>query len=296
MPRSSALLASGVELKLRCQDRPRTSRSTNSARTTTPSTSPSAPTRARPGHRGRRRPRHLDRNRVPQSRQLGQEGRHRQPCGGHRRRRHRHRRGARVQTRDHRLGRDLGQDGRGGDDPVPPHPDRDAGHRARDRRGLEEDINIEYLAAPKEILRDEEGAVRGLIVQRMELGEPDSTPDGGARCPSRTTPTSCRSDHDHGGQPEARPGRPRTPRSSATVGSTATTGASPASTASGPAATTSTWVSPPPPSVRDARRPIAIHAKLQGVEPKAPIEAEMITNDKLMIDWYEAKDRDVSAR
>ena len=38
---------------------------------------------------------------------------------------------------------------------------------------LEEGIKIEYLAAPNEILRDAEGKVRGMVVQRMELGEPD---------------------------------------------------------------------------------------------------------------------------
>ncbi len=45
---------------------------------------------------------------------------------------------------------------------------------------LEEGINIEYLAAPIEILRDEDGAVRAMVVQRMELGEPD---DSGRRRP-----------------------------------------------------------------------------------------------------------------
>jgi len=45
---------------------------------------------------------------------------------------------------------------------------------------LEEGINIEYLAAPHEILRDEDGAVRAMMVQRMELGEPD---DSGRRRP-----------------------------------------------------------------------------------------------------------------
>jgi len=45
---------------------------------------------------------------------------------------------------------------------------------------IEEDINLEYLAAPIEILRDDEGAVRAMIVQRMELGEPD---DSGRRRP-----------------------------------------------------------------------------------------------------------------
>jgi NADPH-dependent glutamate synthase beta subunit-like oxidoreductase len=45
---------------------------------------------------------------------------------------------------------------------------------------LEEGIDIVYLAAPKEILRDDEGKVRAMIVQRMELGEPD---DSGRRRP-----------------------------------------------------------------------------------------------------------------
>ncbi len=40
---------------------------------------------------------------------------------------------------------------------------------------IEEDIRIEYLAAPIEILRDDDGAVRAMIVQRMELGEPDAS-------------------------------------------------------------------------------------------------------------------------
>ena len=40
---------------------------------------------------------------------------------------------------------------------------------------IEEDIAIEFLAAPHEILRDDEGKVRAMVVQRMELGEPDSS-------------------------------------------------------------------------------------------------------------------------
>jgi NADPH-dependent glutamate synthase beta subunit-like oxidoreductase len=45
---------------------------------------------------------------------------------------------------------------------------------------IEEDIKIEYLAAPIEIIRDDEGALKSMIVQRMELGEPD---DSGRRRP-----------------------------------------------------------------------------------------------------------------
>ncbi len=40
---------------------------------------------------------------------------------------------------------------------------------------LAEEIDIVYLAAPDEILRDAEGDVVGMRVQRMELGEPDSS-------------------------------------------------------------------------------------------------------------------------
>jgi NADPH-dependent glutamate synthase beta subunit-like oxidoreductase len=45
---------------------------------------------------------------------------------------------------------------------------------------LEEDVKIEYLAAPIEIIRDDEGALKAMVVQRMELGEPD---DSGRRRP-----------------------------------------------------------------------------------------------------------------
>ena len=45
---------------------------------------------------------------------------------------------------------------------------------------IEEDIKIEYLAAPIEILRDDDGAPKAMVVQRMELGEPD---DSGRRRP-----------------------------------------------------------------------------------------------------------------
>jgi NADPH-dependent glutamate synthase beta subunit-like oxidoreductase/Pyruvate/2-oxoacid:ferredoxin oxidoreductase delta subunit len=40
---------------------------------------------------------------------------------------------------------------------------------------IEEDIKIEYLAAPAKIIRDTDGNVVKMAVQRMELGEPDSS-------------------------------------------------------------------------------------------------------------------------
>jgi len=40
---------------------------------------------------------------------------------------------------------------------------------------LEEGINIEYLAAPKQILRNPDGTVKAMLVQRMRLGDPDAS-------------------------------------------------------------------------------------------------------------------------
>jgi NADPH-dependent glutamate synthase beta subunit-like oxidoreductase len=40
---------------------------------------------------------------------------------------------------------------------------------------LEEGIKIEYLAAPVRVTRDETGAIRALVLQRMQLGEPDAS-------------------------------------------------------------------------------------------------------------------------
>ena len=45
---------------------------------------------------------------------------------------------------------------------------------------LEEGIKIEFLAAPAKVLRDDDGKLTKLAVQRMELGEPD---DSGRRRP-----------------------------------------------------------------------------------------------------------------
>jgi NADPH-dependent glutamate synthase beta subunit-like oxidoreductase len=45
---------------------------------------------------------------------------------------------------------------------------------------LEEGINIEFLAAPIKVVRDESGTMTKMVVQRMELGEPD---DSGRRRP-----------------------------------------------------------------------------------------------------------------
>jgi NADPH-dependent glutamate synthase beta subunit-like oxidoreductase len=40
---------------------------------------------------------------------------------------------------------------------------------------LEEDIKIEFLAAPAKVIRDDSGQVSKMVIQRMQLGEPDSS-------------------------------------------------------------------------------------------------------------------------
>ena len=40
---------------------------------------------------------------------------------------------------------------------------------------LEEGVKIEYLAAPLRVLRRDDGSLSGLVVQRMQLGEPDAS-------------------------------------------------------------------------------------------------------------------------
>ncbi len=40
---------------------------------------------------------------------------------------------------------------------------------------LEEGVKIEYLAAPLRVLRRDDGSLAGLVVQRMQLGEPDAS-------------------------------------------------------------------------------------------------------------------------
>jgi NADPH-dependent glutamate synthase beta subunit-like oxidoreductase len=157
---------------------------------------------------------------------------------------------------------------------------------------LEENIGIEYLAAPKEILRDEEGAVRGLIVQRMALGEPDSS---GRRRPvpiendtyevpltTMIAAVSQKPDLGALGSEELGDGWLNGDDWGFTGVDGIWTGGDNINLG---IATT---------SIGQGRKSAdAIHAKMQGVEPKAPIEAEVITHDKLMIDWYEAKDREV---
>jgi NADPH-dependent glutamate synthase beta subunit-like oxidoreductase len=155
---------------------------------------------------------------------------------------------------------------------------------------LEEGIKIEYLAAPAEILRDDDGNVRAMVVQRMELGEPD---DSGRRrpvaiegdtyeLPVETVITAVSQQPQLSDLASAELGKGwlnaddwgRTGVEGIwTGGDNINLGI----------ATT---------SIGHARKAAeCIHALLQGGEPQEIDKGSPIPHDKLKIDWYEPKER-----
>ena len=155
---------------------------------------------------------------------------------------------------------------------------------------LEEGIAIEFLAAPLEILRDGEGKVRGMVVQRMELGEPD---DSGRRRPvpikgdtyeievdTVITAVSQKPDLAAIKSSELGEGWLNGDDWGFTGVEGVWTGGDNINLG---IATT---------SIGQARLSAeAIHACLQGFEPKAAGKRDMIRAEKLKIDWYEPKER-----
>jgi NADPH-dependent glutamate synthase beta subunit-like oxidoreductase/Pyruvate/2-oxoacid:ferredoxin oxidoreductase delta subunit len=155
---------------------------------------------------------------------------------------------------------------------------------------LEEDITIEFLAAPLEILRDDEGNVRAMVVQRMELGEPD---DSGRRRPvpiegdtyeleveTVITAVSQKPDLAAMKSTELGDGWLNGDEWGFTGVDGIWTGGDNVNLG---IATT---------SIGQARQAAeAIHAHLQGAKPKARQNGEMIRAEKLKLDWYPAAER-----
>ncbi len=155
---------------------------------------------------------------------------------------------------------------------------------------LEEGINIEYLAAPAKILRDEDGHVRAMEVQRMELGEPD---DSGRRrpvpiegdtyeLPVETVITAVSQKPDLGrlGSADLGDGWLNADDWGHTTVEGIWTGGDNINLG---IATT---------SIGQARMAAkSIMAYLEGTEPKAPAKEEPIGADKIKLEWYEAKER-----
>jgi NADPH-dependent glutamate synthase beta subunit-like oxidoreductase len=155
---------------------------------------------------------------------------------------------------------------------------------------IEEDIKIEYLAAPIEILRDDEGALKAMVVQRMELGEPD---DSGRRRPvpiegdtyelpleTMITAVSQKPDLAAMNSAELGDGWLNGDDWGFTGVDGVWTGGDNINLG---IATT---------SIGQARKAAeAIHAHLQGTDLPNETNGEMIRADKLKVEWYEPIDR-----
>ncbi len=134
--------------------------------------------------------------------------------------------------------------------------------------------------------------VRAMVVQRMELGEPDDSGRRASGADRGRHLRAARGDGDHGGQPAAASSPSSRRRSWARAGSMPTAGAAPESTASGPAATTSTSASRPPRSATPARPPSASTPSCAASEP-AEVDPGRAScgRDRIKLDWYEPKPR-----
>jgi len=156
-------------------------------------------------------------------------------------------------------------------------------------QALEEGIKIEFLAAPVKVLRDGDGKLAKLAVQRMELGEPD---DSGRRRPvpiegdvyemeadTLVEAVSQAPDWDTlGGGIEVKGNWLEVDEWGRTAmdgvwsgGDTLTLGLATISIGQG----------------RKAAE--CIHATLRGEEPKAPFERPPIAAKGLQLDWYDSK-------
>ncbi len=155
---------------------------------------------------------------------------------------------------------------------------------------IEEDIKIEYLAAPIELIRDDDGHLTKAIVQRMELGEPD---DSGRRrpvpiegdtyeLPIETMITAVSQKPDLGAMhsEELGDGWLNGDEWGFTGIDGVYTGGDNINLG---IATT---------SIGQARKAAeAIHARLQGNEPEKADHGEMIRSDKIKLDWYKPIER-----
>ena len=155
---------------------------------------------------------------------------------------------------------------------------------------IEEEILIEYLAAPIELIRDDDGALKAMVVQRMELGEPDAS---GRRRPvpiegdtyelaveTMITAVSQKPDLAAMKSSELGDGWLNGDDWGFTGIDGIWTGGDNINLG---IATT---------SIGQARMAAdAIHAKLRGKQPEKVNAGEMIRSDKLKLDWYKPIDR-----
>jgi NADPH-dependent glutamate synthase beta subunit-like oxidoreductase/Pyruvate/2-oxoacid:ferredoxin oxidoreductase delta subunit len=153
---------------------------------------------------------------------------------------------------------------------------------------LEENIKIDLLAAPIKVLRDESGALNKLLVQRMELGEPD---ESGRRRPVPKEGDVYEMEADTlilavSQQPDVAP-----------LTGIKTKGSWLEADKWGCTETEGIWSGGDALNIGIATTAIgngraaaeSIHARLRGQEPQAPYAKPHIGPDRIKLDWYQAK-------
>lgn len=155
---------------------------------------------------------------------------------------------------------------------------------------LEEGVKIEYLAAPLRVLRNEDGSLRAMVVQRMQLGEPDASgrrrpvPVEGDtyELPVDTILTAVSQEPDW-----------------ATLGEIGVKGSWIAADEWGRTGIDGVWSGGDPLglglatiSIGQGRKAAeGIHAALRGLEPKAPPVLPLVGPERIKMDQYDAKPR-----
>ncbi len=155
---------------------------------------------------------------------------------------------------------------------------------------FKEDVKIEFLLAPVEIKRNDDGSVKALTVRKMELGEPDSSgrrrpvPIDGSDydIPVDTVIAAISQQADWGPLPELKPEKWLKPDRDrwGKLDDTLLTGGDAvdlgiATTAIGHG--------------RQAAE--VIHAQLRGIDPPKTDERPNVTPENLKLDFYDAKDK-----
>jgi NADPH-dependent glutamate synthase beta subunit-like oxidoreductase len=155
----------------------------------------------------------------------------------------------------------------------------------------EEGIKLEYLAAPVKVVRDADGKIAKLAVQRMELGEPDDS--------GRRRPVPIEGDVYEVEADTLVLAVSQAPDWSTLGGGIETKGSWLEVDDWGRTSTEGIWsggdtltLGLATISIGQGRKAAeSIHAKLRGTEAKAPFEKPAIGKDRILLDWYEAKPR-----
>jgi NADPH-dependent glutamate synthase beta subunit-like oxidoreductase/ferredoxin len=156
---------------------------------------------------------------------------------------------------------------------------------------LEENIKIEYLAAPVKVIRDADGKVSKIAVQRMELGEPDES--------GRRRPVPIEGDVYEMETDTLVMAVSQAPDWSTLGGGIQTSGSWLEVDEWGRTGTEGVWsggdtltLGLATISIGQGRKAAeSIHAKLRGKEPKAAQDRPGIDKDRLRLDWYDPKAR-----